>query len=49
MARVGRVDTNALIEGRLLLDEIGMAEEVDRLLRAPALQSGQLIELKRKA
>jgi hypothetical protein len=36
-----------LIEGRGLLDEIGMSEDVDRLLYAPALHSGQMIELKK--
>jgi hypothetical protein len=49
MARVGRAETNALVEGRLLLDEIGITEDVDRLLQIPAVKSAQLIELRKKA
>jgi hypothetical protein len=49
MARVGRAETNALVEGRLLLDEIGITDDVDRLLQIPAVKSAQLIELRKKA
>ncbi|MFB9127790.1 hypothetical protein E2553_40265 [Paraburkholderia dipogonis] len=49
MARVGRADTNALIEGRLLLDELGMTDDVDRLLPKSAATPAQLLELRKRA
>lgn len=49
MARAGRADTNALIEGRLLLDELGMTDDVDRLLPKSAATPAQLLELRKRA
>ncbi|MCP3728473.1 hypothetical protein M3I53_36115 [Paraburkholderia sp. CNPSo 3272] len=49
MARVGRADTNALVEGRLLLDELGMTDEVERLLSVNKVASSQLLELRKTA
>ncbi len=49
MARVGRADTNALIEGRLLLEELGMTDEVERVLSANKLTSNQLLKLRKTA
>lgn len=49
MARVGRADTNALVEGRLLLDELGMTDEVERLLSVNKVTPSQLLELRKTA
>jgi hypothetical protein len=49
MARAGRPDTNALIEGRLLLDELGMTDDVDRLLPKSVATPAQLLELRKRA
>ncbi|MCC8397318.1 hypothetical protein LJ656_32605 [Paraburkholderia sp. MMS20-SJTR3] len=49
MARVGRAEANALIEGRLLLDELGMLDEVDRLLPTNKATPAKLLELRMRA
>lgn len=49
MARIGRADTNALVEGRLLLDELGMTDDVERLLSVNKVASSQLLELRKTA
>jgi hypothetical protein len=49
MARAGRVDTNALADGRLLLDEIGITTDVERLLKTSAAKTLPLFEIKKKA
>lgn len=48
MARAGRADTNALLEGRMLLDEIGFAPEVEKMLEMHAVKALPLSGIEKK-
>lgn len=49
MARLGRNDTQALVEGKLLLDDLGITKDVDRLLQGAFYSSIRLLDMRRKA
>jgi hypothetical protein len=48
LARAGRADTNALMEGRLMLAELGLTPEVEKVLKMGTVKALSLHELRRK-